>query len=208
MVTPLSHSQAAQIVRDEWRKIWNREATKLETLYTLAIAHLETGYGRIGQFAKMADEGIFNWANGEIPLPANGTCPSGYTAGVDNGKNVCFRTFHSDNEAANYLIRLLTKKHWPVIQAIADEGTPEAVAHAMKAPPAYYSAPESTYAAGLKSRITLIGNGLAKELESPKPIQTPEDSGFFFKSLAITGMALGTWFVARQVQPTKKGRGK
>jgi len=209
MVQPLSHTQAAQIVKEEWRKIWDREPSKLETLYMLAVAWLETHYGRIGQHLQFAERGLYNWANIEKPQNADGTCPPGWEPGKDwdiQKTKVCFRVFQSDNEAANALIRNLTKRHWPVIDAIQLDGSPEAVAHAMKrgfdgnygTNGAYYTAPENIYAQSIRNAIAAINQGLIQEnpnLILPNQTQKTDDNLFaLFAGITIIG---GIGYVAR-----------
>lgn len=178
----MNERQAAQIVKDEWFKIFGREPSNLETIFMMGVARLETGYGRLGQHGKLAEKGMYNWANIEKAQSSfpNGECPNGWASGKDWAEQtggtspVCFQVFNSDNEAANALIRNLTKRHWPVLKAINDDGTAESVAHAMKigfdgnvgTNGAYYTADESKYASLLKSNIIAIGNSL-KQLGEP-----------------------------------------
>lgn len=157
-----THAQAAAIIREEWPKIHGREATDNEVLFTQAVALLETGYGRAGQHGEFAKQGLYNWANIE-KIRQGDTCEPGWIAGKDQG-NVCFRVYPSDNEAAAALIKTLTTRHWPVLEAIRDEATPEAVAHAMKVKPAYYAADEALYAKAIANAIKAIG----------QPIKTPQ----------------------------------
>jgi hypothetical protein len=163
----MNHTEAANIVREQWEKVVGRPATKPEILFTMAVAWLETQYGRVGQHGKLAEQGKYNWANVERPREGD-TCPEGWAAGIDweekgGNRPVCFRVFASDAEAAAELIRNLAKRHWPVVKAIADEGTPEAVAHAMKVAPAYYTGDEALYAKFLRNAIVTIGKGLEAE---------------------------------------------
>lgn len=173
---PLSHSQAAQIIKTEWSKLWNREPSKFETLFMLAVAWLETHYSRFpGQHLDMVNRGLYNWANVEKTITGD-SCPEGWEPGKDweqygGTKKVCFRVFKSDNEAASELIRQLTKRHWPVIQAIESSATAKSVAHAMKTGfdgkigtnGMYYTGDENAYANGLDSAVKNIGIGLAKD---------------------------------------------
>jgi len=193
MAGPITHNQAAQIVKDEWYKIHNRTPSKLEVLYVLAVGWLESHYGRYpGQHADMAAKNQINWANIE-KVRVGDDCPAGWAPGIDSGKNVCFRVFPNDNEAANALIKTLTTRHWPVLDAIANEGTPESVAHAMKVSPAYYSGNEQAYASGLKNSITAIGNELKKEseYEEPPPTQGQSKATGIIAGLVILGVGAG-----------------
>lgn len=144
----LTDKQARDILVDAWRQVWNREPTEKEVLYTLAVARLETGYGRIGQHGKLAEQGMYNWANVE-KAPTGNVVPSGWAEGVDSGRKVWFRVYPSDLEAAKGLVQNLTKRHWPTIEAM--KGSAKDVAHAMKVSPAYYEAPEEKYAAAIES---------------------------------------------------------
>lgn len=170
----LSHAEARQIVRQAWTSVWGREPTASELDYAQAIALLETGYGRSGQFAQMAANGQFNWGALERSRSADGTCPPGTSPGVDAGNPRCFFVFSSDVAAAAAFIRLLTKSHWPVVQAMS--GSPRDVAQAMKVSPAYYEAPVDQYAAA-------ITNALARIRASGASTVTPRPA---------TGAALGT----------------
>ena len=130
----MTHSEAKKIIQDAWRRVHGRDATDLETVYTQAIAWLESRYGRAGQFGKLAAEGHFNWGS----LHARGTppdCPANAVEGFDV-RPVCFLSFPDDVAAATAFVRVLTKQHWPTIDAM--EGTPEDVATAMRVRPAYY----------------------------------------------------------------------
>ena len=157
----VSHAQAREIVRTAWRLNHEREPTEGELLYAQAIALLETGYGRIGQFGAMAARGQYNWGALEGRRRPDGSCPEGMVPGSDQGA-VCFYAFDSDLHAATAFIRTLTKRHWPVVQAM--QGSPEDVARAMRVPPAYYAGRSGTendrvnaYAQGIRNKIREIG---------------------------------------------------
>lgn len=159
----LSHQQAREIVRDAWRLVHGREPTDNELTYAQAIAHLETGYGRIGQFAAMADRGQYQWGALERRRLPDGSCPPGTAPGTDLGP-VCFYVYGSDTLAAAAFIRTLTRRHWPVIQAM--QGSAEDVARAMRVPPAYYSGRSGSeqdrinyYASAITNHIRIIGAG-------------------------------------------------
>lgn len=191
----LTHAAANQILRDEWTKVWGRPATDAEIMFIQAVAWLETNYGRAGQFASWPDDGDYNWANLEKTPDADGTCPVGWRLGKDGGNDRCFRVFASDNEAANALIKNLTKRHWPTVEAIASEGTAEAMAHAMKAAPAYYEASELAYASALKNAINAFG--LPQPPQPSRiipPSKTRESSGWWWK---LPSLAYGTYRLAK-----------
>jgi len=194
-MSALSHTQAAQIVKQEWERIYGRPSTSLETLFMMAIGWLETHYGRAGQFASWPEQGFYNWGNLTANKTSDGMCPVGSKSGGDtyDGKPVtaCFRVFGSDAEAANAMIRNLTKRHWPVAQAIADEGTAEAVAHAMKVSPAYYTAPESQYVTGIKNAASAIGKELKTTTQETvkKGVDTATSHpGLILGAIAVLGV--------------------
>ena len=132
----MTHAEAKEIVRRAWRRVHGREPSERELVYAQAIASLETGYGRTGQFAAMAARGKYNWGAMQRVPNADGSCPPGTEPGLDASRPRCFLVFDSDEEAAAAFLRLLTKRHWPVVSAM--RGTPEDVATAMRVRPAYY----------------------------------------------------------------------
>jgi len=127
----MNHAEATPIVREAWVKVHKREPSTLETLYTQAIASLETGYGRIGQFGNLAAQGKYNWGGLQKPVSTDGTCPEGFALGQDQGK-VCFFVFPTDADAAAHMIKQLTqsKLRPNMIEAMA--GSAEDVATAMR----------------------------------------------------------------------------
>ena len=131
----MTHAEAREIIRRAWRRVHGRDPSERELVYAQAIAALETGYGRSGQFAAMAARGRYNWGALQRPRNSDGSCPSGTEPGFDVGAK-CFLVFDSDEEAAAEFLRLLTTRHWPVVQAM--RGSPEDVATAMRVRPAYY----------------------------------------------------------------------
>ena len=147
-----------------WRGVHGRDPTPSELSYSLAIAWLENRYGRAGQFAAMADQGAYNWGS----LHARGTppdCPDGSLPGSDEGR-VCFLVFPSDEQAAGAFLRVLTKQRPSVLAAMS--GTPEDVAHAMKAT-GYYTAPEATYASAIRSAVKATGGKAPVPASSSSP---------------------------------------
>lgn len=157
----MTHAEARRIIEAAWTQVHGRPPSASEALYAQAIAYLETGYGRADQFQKYAESGQYNWGNIERRRNAEDDCPDGWVPGVDQGP-VCFRAFSSDVEAAAYFIRVLTKGHWPVVQAM--RGSPLDVASAMRASPAYYTGPEGSegdkrayYAKAITNAIHAIG---------------------------------------------------
>ena len=157
----LSHAQAARIIGDAWRRVHGRAPTLAERVYAQAIAYLETGYGRAGQFGPLSDRGYFNWGALQTRQPAGGVCPAGTVPGNDQG-SVCFYAYRSDDAAAEAFIRTLTTRHWPVIAAM--RSSPEAVARAMRVPPVYYAGTTGTeedriarYATAIRNAIRNIG---------------------------------------------------
>ena len=153
----LSHAEAANIIVQAWQRVHGRAPTHNELVYTQAIALLETGYGRTGQFGLLAARGQFNWGALERRRNADGTCPPGTAAGTDLGK-VCFFVFPDDATAAAAFVKLLTKGHWPVIQAM--RGTAEDVATAMRVSPAFYTGFAKTESEKVKAYADAIKNSL------------------------------------------------
>jgi len=164
-MSALSHTQAADILRQAFQLVQGRPPTSRELLFTQAIALLETGYGRIGQFAKMADQGIFNWGALTKGRQQDGQCPAGSFPGQDtdaqgNVIDVCFFGFKSDLEAATSFVRTLTKTHWPNVIPAMNSGDSLDVATAMTQAPAYFVAPVETYAAAIASKLKVLGQAL------------------------------------------------
>ena len=165
----LTHAQARSIITDAWRRVHGRAPSQRELAYAQAIALLETGYGRIGQFARMAEQGRFNWGALQTRPNAEGVCPSGTAPGIDQG-NVCFYVFDSDVAAAAQYLRVLTKAGGRLANRTAatlramSTGTPEDVAAAMRVAPAYYEGTTGSnedriraYAGAIRRRIGEIG---------------------------------------------------
>lgn len=181
MASPLSHAAAHAIVIDAWRQLWDRDPTEREVVYSMAVASLETGYGRIGQFGRLADQGGFNWGALETRRSADGSCPSGTMPGSDQG-SVCFYVFPDDTAAAKAFLRTLTKSfptRAAAIVAAMNSGTPTDVARAMRTPPAYYAGVAATeegkvaaYASAIQAQLNAItGGGL------PAPDQPASGGG-------------------------------
>ena len=189
----MNHAEAADIIRRAWQEVHGRAPTESEVRLTQAVAWLETNYGRAGQHGKLAAQGLYNWANIEKARTGD-TCPEGWAPGYDNGRAVCFRVYKSDYDAAKALIHTLTKRHWPTLAAMA-EGTPEALAHAMKAPPAYYEAPESTYASAIRNSLKAMG----ANVPVPKTPTSPTGSGgaSIMPLLLLAGLGVGAYMLTR-----------
>lgn len=161
------HAGAAQVIREAFKRIHGRWPSETERALAQAVAHLETGYGRIGQFAGWPSRGLYNWGNVERQRNGDGSCPSGYEPGQDQGP-VCFRVFPNDVEAAAHYLRVLSDPNYGsagikernrrTLLALG-AGDPAAVASAMKyggPGTAYYAAPEAGYAAGVAARLKQI----------------------------------------------------
>lgn len=164
-MSSLSDSAARSILYQAWQATWGRAPSASELAYSQAIARFETGYGRAGQFGRMADQGQYNWGALERQ-PVNGQCPAGTVPGNDLG-SVCFYAFPSDLAAANSFLQTLTKSgaRGRATLAAMQTGTPTDVATAMRVSPPYYSgapgASESqkiaTYAKGISNSLAAIG---------------------------------------------------
>jgi hypothetical protein len=181
----LSHLEAWQIVADAWRDEHGRSPTYKEALYTQAVALLETGYGRAGQFRALADRGLHNWGALERSRNADGSCPEGTAPGTDLGK-VCFFVYPTDRAAARAFIRTLTKRHWPTIEAM--RGTPEDVARAMRVPPAYYGGTSGTEADRVAAYAAAIRGG-ASQIASQVPSTVPGSTGGLLVGGALAVLA-------------------
>lgn len=207
MITgPEDHVNATPIVRDAWRKLWKREGTPNEILYSQAIASFETGYGRIGQFAKFASEGKFNWGAEQRKPNADGTCPPNFVKGKDQG-DVCFYYFNSDVDAATAFLNTLTKSaaRPAVVEAMA--GSPEDVAKAMRGPNppqgAYYAGlPNTTeeqkiqmYANGIRARSKAIATALSKSPITPANVQLVESPNYVTYAALVMAMAGSAWML-------------
>lgn len=187
----LSHLEAWQIVADAWRDEHGRSPSYKEALYTQAIALLETGYGRAGQFRAFSDRGLHNWGALERHRNADGSCPEGTAPGTDLGQ-VCFFVYPSDREAARAFIRTLTKKHWPTIAAM--RGSPEDVARAMRVPPAYYGG----YGGTEEDRVAAYAGairGSAAQIAQQVPSTVPGAAGLLVAG-ALAAL-VGVWIWAR-----------
>lgn len=174
----MTHSEAREIVRQAWRRVHGRDPTDRELAYTQAIASLETGYGRAGQFGALAARGQYNWGALERRRLPSGECPDGTAAGTDEGP-VCFYVFPSDVEAAAAFIRNLTTRHWPTLQAM-NQGEAEDVARAMREPPAYYTGIAGSedekvraYANGIRTQLRAIGAGGLEVPEAARSVIAP-----------------------------------
>jgi hypothetical protein len=140
--------QAAQgILTNAWQAVWGRAPTPRELAFTTAIASLETGFGRAGQFAALAAKGQYNWGALEHVPNADGSCPAGTAGGQDAGNARCFYVYPSDLAAATAFVHTLTKTHWPGVVPAMNSGTSLDVATAMTQAPAYFEAKPAAYAA-------------------------------------------------------------
>ena len=197
MITgPDDHANATPIIRDAWYKLFGREGTPKEILYSQAIASFETGYGRLGQFANFAKDGKFNWGAEQRKPNADGTCPTNCIKGKDQG-DVCFYTYPSDVDAAASFLRTLTKSSMRPDVVKAMEGSPEDVARAMRGPNppngAYYAGlPTDTeeqkvqrYANGIRARSQIISSALQKAPLNPQSPLTVAPNYFAYASLIL-----------------------
>lgn len=184
----MRHAEAKVIVDRAFERVHGRAPTPHESLFIQAVAWLETQYARAaGQHAAWAAQGLYTWGNIE---KVSASCQPPWYPGTDSGNQRCFLLRSTDEEAAMDLVQNLTKRHWPFLRAIDEAGTPEAVAHAMKAVPAYYEAPEAQYAAGLRG----AANAIAREVPLP-----PLSSAFPWGTLlVVAGVgAAAAYLVAR-----------
>lgn len=208
---PNDHVNATPIIRDAWVKLWGREGTPNEILYSQAIASFETGYGRLGQFAQFSKEGKFNWGAEQRKPNADGTCPANYVLGKDQG-TVCFRYFTSDVDAAANFLRTLTKSPLRPGVVAAMAGSPEDVARAMRgtqpntpSPTSYYTGSVApgvtdeqriqTYADGIRSRAKQIGAALKSAPITPENVQLTQSPNYVAYAGLILAMAGSAWIL-------------
>lgn len=188
----MTHAEAREIVRRAWRRVHGRDPSEKELTYTQAIAFLETGYGRTGQFAAMAANGRYNWGALQRPRNADGTCPPGSEPGIDLGPR-CFLVYNSDEEAAAVFIRLLTTRHWPVVAAM--RGSAEDVARAMRVRPAYYEGYSGSeedrinhYASAIRNAARAAGH----DVERASSVSAPRS---WLPIVVLGGAALAAWYL-------------
>lgn len=205
----MNHAQAREIILRAWQRVHGRAPSPSEAEIAQAIASLETGYGRAGQFAAMAARGQFNWGALERRADADGNCPDGFAKGTDQGK-VCFYVFPSDEEAAVAFLKNLTaarssaafsQRTDGVLAAMAT-GSSEAVARAMRTPSsvAYYAGNPGTeeqkvafYSTAIQSHRDAIRRELGSPAPppgpSPFPVVIPDRSSLL--PLALAALAVG-----------------
>lgn len=171
----------APIARSAWEKVHGRAASENEVAFVLAIADLETGFGRIGQFAKFAAQGKYNW--GALETRAQGgSCPAGTLPGNDLG-SVCFYVYDSDEAAAKAFIWNLTANpkfaaRNAAVLAAMKTGDPTEVARAMRVQAPYYSGyPNQSE----EQKIAYYASAIRSHMPSSLPVAS-----------YATGSALGT----------------
>lgn len=166
----MTHAQAREIVRAAFQRVHGRAPSDAEATYAQAVAFLETGYGRAGQFGALAAQGAYNWGALERARNADGSCPAGTMPGSDVGE-VCFYVFPDDVSAATAFVRTLTvgsgrtAARGAATLAAMRGGSPEDVATAMRVPLAYYEGRPGTeaskvaaYAGAIRRSIQAAGN--------------------------------------------------
>lgn len=147
------------VVKEAWRQVHLSDPTDSQATYAAAIADLENGFGRRGQFAAFADDGDYNW--GSLHSTARPPCPPGTRQGTDQG-NVCFRVFPSDEGAAKAFVWELTANLHQNRDKVAEamNGSPEDVAQAMHDTRYFVgsgSDPVGTYARAIRRSIASLG---------------------------------------------------
>lgn len=198
---PNRHSEAREILRQAWTNLHGSTPDDQQLAYAQAVALLETGYGRIGQFANMASQGIFNWGALQKQNPSGGACPPGTFPGGDTfqGKpvKVCFFGYPTDVQAAQSFLKTLTKSFPARSAAVlaAMHGSPMDVALAMRVSPAYYTAPAASYANSISNALHTIGAGIPSGgALAPVASAAAGTSAFIF---ALAGSALAYWLVTK-----------
>ena len=197
----MTHAEAAEIVRAAFRRVHGRAPSTRERLYTQAVAALETGYGRAGQFGRLAAQGRYNWGALETRRLPDGTCPAGTAAGTDQGA-VCFYVFPDDVSAATEFVRVLTARRPHVLRAM-QSGTPSDVARAMRQSPAYYEGVGATteekiagYARAITARIGEIGEA----------VPTKVAAAALFPFVLAAGAGLAYWWWSTREQGRSRAR--
>jgi len=190
-MSTLSHAQASTILRTAFRTVVGRVPSSTELAMAQAVAWLETGYGRAGQFAAWADDGQYNWGALQKVPNSDGSCPSGTRPGSDAGNARCFYVYESDEDAAAAFLRTLvggsSARNQATLAALSS-GDPDTLAEAMKTPPAYYEAPVDTYA-------NAIRNALGEIQTSGDGLQTTGWKSFWLGLLGSAGIAGAVWFL-------------
>lgn len=206
-MSSLSHAQAANIVHQAWQQVWGRAPTDRELAYAQAVAFLETGYGRIGQFAQMADRGQYQWGALERAQNADGSCPPGTAPGVDQG-NVCFYVYSSDVAAATAFLKTLTRGKWPNVVNAMNTGSAVDVATAMYYPngpgstPHYFAGSSGSDQDRINTYAKAIGNALATAGYSNLPAGGASSSGGSLLVMGALGLAAGYAYVHYFGTPT------
>lgn len=175
-MSSLSHAQARSILRAAFSRAVGRAASETELTMAQAVALLETGYGRIGQFAAWADQGMFNWGALQKTPNADGTCPVGTQPGMDASNARCFYVYPDDPTAAAAFLNILIgsqvstairARNQATLEALST-GSPLAVAEAMRTPMAYYEADVNQYANAIQNAVAAIAASGAGTMPAPK----------------------------------------
>jgi peptidoglycan hydrolase-like protein with peptidoglycan-binding domain len=198
----MKHSEALEIVRDSIRRVYGVEPTDAMVHGAAAVAFLETKYGRIGQFGKLAQKGMFNWGAHETARNKDGSCKPGTAPGQDVG-GVCYYVFDNDDDAADDYIKILKRVGVPLdqgakAQAAAmrkagyyqgynwSDGYNEAVKNMSQAK--YHPTKEeadaaniAAYASALQSGISYFQSGKDADVGPPGPVR--KDGGGFIGPL-------------------------
>lgn len=185
------------IVLSAWQQVHGADPSDSQLAYATAVAKLETGFGRVGQFKQWAAEGDYNW--GALHANASPPCPPGTRQGKDGGV-VCFKVFPSDEAAAAAFIFELTKNpHYDRqrVAAAMDGGTPEDVAEAMKAAK-YFTAPTDKYAKLIRDNLASMNEPI------PDGPSSSSSSGGPGVGTLLVLAALGGgvyWYATRHTNP-------
>jgi hypothetical protein len=198
---PNRHNEAREILRQAWINLFGSGPDDSQLAYAQAVALLETGYGRIGQFANMASQGIFNWGALQKQNPSGGSCPPGTFPGGDTFQgrpvNVCFFGYSTDVEAAQSFLKTLVKSFPARSAAVlaAMHGSPLDVALAMRVSPAYYTDPATKYASAITNALHTMGvSPSSSSSVAPVASAAAGTSAFIF---ALAGTAFTYWLVTK-----------
>lgn len=194
----VSHDEGREILRRAWQLEFDRSPEGRELPNVQAVAWLETGYGRAGQFAEMARRGQYNWGALQRQRLVGGACPVGTAPGFDAGNARCFVVYASDLDAARAFVHALAANpSYPArsaaVRRALRDGNADDVAAAMKTAPAYYEAPQADYARAIRRALVAIGSPALAASGAAGPFGIPPAA-----FLLAGGLGLGAYWLARR----------
>ena len=194
----VTHDEGREILRRAWQLEFDRSPEGRELPNVQAVAWLETGYGRAGQFAEMARRGQYNWGALQRQRLVGGACPVGTAPGFDAGNARCFVVYASDLDAARAFVHALAANpSYPArsaaVRRALRDGNADDVAAAMKTAPAYYEAPQADYARAIRRALVAIGSPALAASGAAGPFGIPPAA-----FLLAGGLGLGAYWLARR----------